>query len=91
MARIPRYTSNINVLMHALGFFSRDLRTREKAYFLDALERYREGRIPLSAAVSIINSWIARFDQPYLESQHFFHPYPEELAFISDSGKGRDL
>jgi uncharacterized protein YbgA (DUF1722 family) len=40
---------------------------------------------------AIVNSWIVRFDQAYLEQQTFFNPYPEELAFISDSGKGRDL
>ncbi len=91
LARMPRFSSNINVLMHSLGYFSKELRAREKAYFLDALERYRQGHIPLSAVNSIISSWIARFDQPYLEQQHFFRPYPEELAFISDSGKGRDL
>lgn len=91
LARSPRPTSNINVLMHALGYFSRGLRAREKAHFLDSLERYRQGHIPLSAVTSIVDSWIARFDQPYLEQQFFFHPYPEELAFISDSGKGRDL
>lgn len=91
LARTPRYTSNINVLMHALGYFSRDITSREKNHFLETLERYRAGNIPLSAALGIVNSWIARFEQDYLEQQTFFAPYPEELAFISDSGKGRDL
>lgn len=91
LARTPRLTSNINMLMHALGYFSKVLGAREKAYFLDALERYRQGRIPLSALTSVVVSWMARFEEPYLEQQVFFHPYPEELSFISDSGKGRDL
>ena len=91
LSKTPRYTSNINVLMHSLGYFSKDISSREKAYFLDALERYRAGSIPLSAASGIVRSWIVRFDQSYLEQQSFFSPYPEELAFISDSGKGRDL
>jgi len=91
LSRTPRYTSNINVLMHALGYFSQDITTREKGYFLEALERYRAGSIPLSAVSSIVNSLIVRFDQEYLQQQSFFSPYPEDLAFISDSGKGRDL
>jgi uncharacterized protein YbgA (DUF1722 family)/uncharacterized protein YbbK (DUF523 family) len=91
LSKVPRYTSNINVCMHALGYFTKDISAREKGYFLDALERYREGNIPLSAVTSIANSWIVRFDQAYLEQQSFFSPYPEGLAFISDSGKGRDL
>jgi uncharacterized protein YbgA (DUF1722 family)/uncharacterized protein YbbK (DUF523 family) len=91
LSKTPRYTSNINVLMHAMGYFSKDITPREKSHFLETLERYRAGNIPLSAATGIVNSWIARFDQEYLEQQTFFSPYPEELAFISDSGKGRDL
>jgi uncharacterized protein YbgA (DUF1722 family)/uncharacterized protein YbbK (DUF523 family) len=91
LSRTPRYTSNINVLMHALGYFSREITPREKSHFLETLERYRAGNIPLSAATAIVNSWIVRFDQAYLEQQTFFSPYPEDLAFISDSGKGRDL
>jgi uncharacterized protein YbgA (DUF1722 family)/uncharacterized protein YbbK (DUF523 family) len=91
LSRTPRYTSNINVLMHALGYFSDELSPREKSHFLDSLERYRSGAIPLSAVISIVNSWIARFEQAYLEQQAYFRPYPEELVLISDSGKGRDL
>ncbi len=91
LARPPRYTSNVNVLMHSLGYFSKNLSAREKAHFLEALQKYREGRIPLSAPVLIVNSWIARFDEPYLAEQAYFRPYPEELLLISDSGKGRDL
>jgi uncharacterized protein YbgA (DUF1722 family)/uncharacterized protein YbbK (DUF523 family) len=91
MRRAPRYTSNINVCMHAMGYFSKDISAREKSYFLDSLERYRRESLPLSAVINIINAWIARFDQPYLEQQVYFHPYPEEMAFISDSGKGREL
>lgn len=90
-SKMPRYTSNLNVLMHALGYFSKEISSREKSYFLDALERYRAGKLPLSAVISIVNSWIVRFKQPYLAQQTFFSPYPEELTLISDSGKGREL
>ena len=61
----------------------------EKAHFLDLLELYRDAKIPLSAAVAIIRSWIARFDTDYLEDQTYFQPYPLELVEIFDSGKGR--
>lgn len=89
LARPPRYTSNVNVLMHALGYFSDHLTEGEKAHFLDALRRYTEKRIPLSVPLEIINSWIRRFDQKYLAGQAYFRPYPEELVMISDSCKGR--
>ena len=91
LAKSPRYTSNINVLMHAMGYFSDRISSGEKSYFLDTLDRYRQGQIPLSVCIHIIKSWIIRFDEPYLGQQDYFHPYSEELMLISDSGKGRNL
>ncbi|MFO7674815.1 MAG: DUF523 and DUF1722 domain-containing protein [bacterium] len=88
-ARQPRYTSAINVLMHGLGYFKDRVSPTEKKFFLATLESYRAGRVPLSAPQSIIRAWVARFDEEYLADQTFFRPYPEELQFISDSGKGR--
>jgi uncharacterized protein YbgA (DUF1722 family)/uncharacterized protein YbbK (DUF523 family) len=84
-------TSNINVCMHALGYFSEGLARREKAHFLASLEEYRSGKVPLSVCLGIITSWIVRFEEPYLADQTFFQPYPGDLVEISDSGKGRDL
>ncbi len=86
-ARIP---SIINVLMHALGYFSEVLNAEEKAWFLDNLDAYRKGAIPLSVCNAILNSWIIRYKEKYLAQQFFFQPYPQELVHITDSGKGRD-
>lgn len=91
LARPPRRTTSINVLMHALGYFSEGLLSAEKAFFLECLEDYRRGRVPLSVPISILRSWIVRFDQEYLREQSFFEPYPQELIQITDSGKGRPL
>jgi hypothetical protein len=52
---------------------------------------YRLRKVPLSVPLSLGNSWIIRFGQPYLQQQTFLQPYPEELLEISDSGKGRDF
>lgn len=87
----PRYTSNINVLMHALGYFSDGLLKQEKAFFLDELERYRLGKIPLSVPISIVKSFIVRFGEDYLRQQTYFDPYPEALMALKDSGEGRKL
>lgn len=91
LAKPPRFTSNINVLMHALGFFSDKISSAERRHFLATIERYRAGKIPLSAAIAVVTAWLARFEEPYLAQQTFFEPYPETLVEITDSGKGRDL
>lgn len=88
-AKLSRRTSNINVLMHALGYFSDRLTGREKAYFLDLLESYRGEKIPLSAVLTVLESWIIKYEEKYLACQTFFEPYPHELIDIGDSGKGR--
>ncbi|MGB9742770.1 MAG: DUF1722 domain-containing protein [candidate division WOR-3 bacterium] len=90
LARPPKYTSAINVLLHAFGYFKEQLNHQEKEFFLQTLEGYRRGRLPLSVPVSLLRSYIVRFNEPYLAKQWFFNPYPEELTDIADSGKGRD-
>jgi uncharacterized protein YbgA (DUF1722 family)/uncharacterized protein YbbK (DUF523 family) len=76
-------TSNSNVLMHSLGYFSKMLTRPEKAFFLENLDKYREGRIPLMVLNSLIKSWIIRFGSEYLEKQTFFNPYPDDLMQVS--------
>jgi uncharacterized protein YbgA (DUF1722 family)/uncharacterized protein YbbK (DUF523 family) len=87
LAKPPKIVSPINVLMHAMGYFSEKISTGEKKFFLDTLEQYRHKKIPLSVCNAIIKSWIVRFDEQYLAAQYFFEPYPEALVELSDSGK----
>ncbi len=89
-ARPARTGAITDVLLHALGYFSKGLTAREKSHFLESLEGYRAGRLPLSALQGILRSWTARFDEAYLEGQRFFAPYPESLVDLADSGKPRD-
>jgi uncharacterized protein YbgA (DUF1722 family)/uncharacterized protein YbbK (DUF523 family) len=86
-----RFTNCINVLMHLLGFFAERVNAREKSFFLESLERYRNEKIPLSVPKNMIRSWVIRFEEQYLMNQSFFEPYPEALVEITDSGKERDL
>jgi uncharacterized protein YbgA (DUF1722 family)/uncharacterized protein YbbK (DUF523 family) len=82
LTRPPKYTSNINVLMHALGHFSDKLSSGEKALFFDWIQKYREGKTSLCPAINTIRSWIVRFEDQYLMHQTFFEPYPEGLMEI---------
>jgi uncharacterized protein YbgA (DUF1722 family)/uncharacterized protein YbbK (DUF523 family) len=77
--RPSKYTSKANVLMHSLGYFSDELSHDEKAFFLQNIERYKERRIPFTALLAILQSWIARFGEDYLRNQTFFEPFPEDL------------
>jgi uncharacterized protein YbgA (DUF1722 family)/uncharacterized protein YbbK (DUF523 family) len=91
--RPPRCTSPANVLMHALGFFSDQLRKEEKAFFLETLQMYRDARIPLSVCLNLMRSYIIRFGNVYLDAQTFFRPFPEGIleVGVTDSCEWRDM
>ena len=91
LIRLPSRGSNINVMLHGFGYFSKHLKPKEKGYFLDLLESYKNGKTPLSANLAVLKAWIIKFEENYLINQSFFAPYPEELIEISDSGIGRKL
>lgn len=80
----------INTALHAFGGFSDRLSPLERKYFLDAVEEYRDERIPASALFALLKSWAVRFEVRYLLDQVFLDPFPKALVEITDSGKGRD-
>jgi uncharacterized protein YbgA (DUF1722 family)/uncharacterized protein YbbK (DUF523 family) len=82
LKRAPRCGSQINVLMNSMGYFSKGLSGDEKQFFLNSLEDYKAGVIPLSVLRGIFKSWLIRFQDNYLLSQTFFEPYPKELEDI---------
>jgi uncharacterized protein YbgA (DUF1722 family) len=80
LARTPSAGANINVMLKIMGYFSSQLSKEEKTFFLDSIEGYRAGRLPLSANLSILRAWIVRFKQAYLSAQTILEPYPEKLT-----------
>lgn len=77
-----RCNSNINVLQHMMGYVSSEISSEEKKFYLDLLDKFRNGQIPLSAPVNLLRSWAIRYNQKYLLSQTYFQPYPDELLDV---------
>ncbi len=86
----PRPGSIVNAILHAFGHVSERLDEAERRYFLSLLEAYRDERLPASVPLRVLEGHAVRFKDGYLLGQTFLQPYPEALADISDSGKGRD-
>jgi len=61
LARVPRFTSHINVLEHALGHFKSRVTKEEREYCLQLISRYREGHATLSEPRDLLRSWVIRF------------------------------
>ena len=83
LSRNPRYTSLIGVLIHALGPISKQLTDRDKALFLDRLERFRNGKVPASEPVGLMRAWVRRHAPRDLRNQTLFDPYPTELNEVT--------
>lgn len=89
LAQPARPSGVRNALLHAFGYVSKQLSRAEVNYFLAQLEEYREERLPLSALLLLLQSWVLRFNVAYLADQRFFVPYPQALMNLTDSGQGR--
>jgi uncharacterized protein YbgA (DUF1722 family)/uncharacterized protein YbbK (DUF523 family) len=81
----------INTLYHAFGWISEHLGPDEKQHVINAIEEYRDERLPLQAVTRLLEAHALRFGNQYLLSQVFLRPYPRALAGLSDSGRGREV
>ena len=79
LSKRARYTSNINIHLHVMGYFKKFISSKEKGHFLKLIEEYRMRRVHLSTINELLSSWILRFEDEYLAKQSFFKPFPVEL------------
>lgn len=70
---------HVNVLQHMMGYFKKVLSADEKEELLEYLDLYRKGHLPLVVPVTLINHYVRKYDQPYLNQQYYLHPHPVEL------------
>lgn len=70
---------NTNVLMHMMGYFKEQLSSDEKQELLEVIDHYREGYIPLVVPITLVNHYVRKYDQPYLQQQVYLNPHPLEL------------
>lgn len=89
--RIPRKNNMINIFLHNMGYFKKELKSSEKAMFLDLLDKFRKGIVTQSTINHLLRAWIIRYEEEYLNSQYLFAPFPEALIPLPDSGKSREV
>ena len=70
---------NADVLQHMMGYFREQLSSDEKQELLEVIDHYREGAIPLVVAMTLINHYVRKYNQPYLKQQVYLTPHPLEL------------
>ena len=75
----PTAKKHLNVLLHLLGYFKKDLSPEEKQEALDMFENYRKGYLPLIVPITLINHYVRKYHQGYLQDQFYLNPHPLEL------------
>jgi uncharacterized protein YbgA (DUF1722 family) len=70
---------HVNVLMHAMGHFKKDLSADEKQELLEVFDNYKRGLTPLIVPVTLVNHFVRKFDKKYLAKQSYLNPHPLEL------------
>lgn len=75
----PTIKKHVNVLVHALGHFKKNISSDEKQEMLELIEQYRNGLVPLIVPVTMINHHVRRHGKEYLAGQYYLNPYPAEL------------
>ncbi len=73
----PTIKSNINVLMHVFGSFSKFFTSQEKDLYLYLINLYRQEKNTLGKTLSEIEPLIYRFNNTYLASQSYFLLYAD--------------
>lgn len=71
---------NVNVLMHIMGYFKKQLSADEKQELLEIIDQFKNHHVPLIVPVTLMNHYVRKYDEPYLKTQVYLTPHPSELG-----------
>ncbi|MFW6414801.1 MAG: YbgA family protein, partial [Thermodesulfobacteriota bacterium] len=70
---------NVNVLQHLTGYFKQNLTPDEKKEFQEILNNYHQGYLPLIVPITLLNHFVRKYNEPYLQYQYYLNPHPIEF------------
>ncbi len=75
----PTVKKHVNVLMHMMGYFKKKISSDEKQELLEVIDRYSKHYVPLIVDITLLNHYVRKYKDSYLEKQHYLQPHPTEL------------
>ena len=75
----PTVKKHVNVLMHMMGYFKKMLSGDEKQELIEVIERFRNHHVPLIVPITLMNHYVRKYQEPYLQQQYYLNPHPTEL------------
>jgi uncharacterized protein YbgA (DUF1722 family)/uncharacterized protein YbbK (DUF523 family) len=70
---------NVNVLQHMAGYFKKLVSKDEKQELQEVIEQYHRSYTPLIVPITLINHYVRKYGQEYLQKQSYLNPHPIEL------------
>ena len=70
---------HVNVLMHLIGYFKKDLSPEEKHELLEIISNFQNNLVPLIVPLTLLKHYIIKYDKEYLKNQWYIEPHPLEL------------
>lgn len=71
LATPPTRGGNVNALQHMSGYLKRQLSAEEKRTLGECIERYARGEAELSDPIALLQTYLQRFPNAYIEQQVF--------------------
>ncbi|BHH85991.1 YbgA family protein [Desulforhopalus sp. 52FAK] len=75
----PTVKKHVNVLQHMMGYFKKQISSDEKQELLEVIESYRQHHVPLIVPITMMNHYVRKYNDVYLEKQYYLKPHPTEL------------
>jgi uncharacterized protein YbgA (DUF1722 family)/uncharacterized protein YbbK (DUF523 family) len=75
----PTIKKHVNVLMHMMGYFKKLISADEKQELLTVINQFHKCTVPLIVPITLLNHYIRKFNEPYLNKQYYLNPHPLEL------------
>lgn len=69
-----------NVLMHMMGYLKNRLEPQDKQDLLRHIDDYRRGIVPLVVPLTLLNHFLRKHPDRYLQRQRYLLPYPDQLS-----------
>jgi uncharacterized protein YbgA (DUF1722 family)/uncharacterized protein YbbK (DUF523 family) len=75
----PTVKKHVNVLLHMMGHFKKVLSGDEKKELLEVIEHFSKQYVPLIVPITLMNHYVHKYNEPYLQKQYYLTPHPTEL------------
>ena len=75
----PTIKKHVNVLQHMMGYFKKQISTDEKQELIEVIESYLQHYVPLIVPITMMNHYVRKYNDAYLQKQYYLKPHPTEL------------